>query len=136
MQPCLFCCIIWSAARNIHRICSLKYFHKEEKSESDGLTALFYHIIWPHVSSPPEFIESNEEHLSNHPEALRRLLSLTSIKVSNGAKIRNRYNQVPHLTQDTKTSLPKTMIGCGMLVELHLTMTYPLQAICLREMPK
>ena len=26
---------------------------------------------------------------------------LKSIKVSNGAKIRNRYNQVPHLTQDT-----------------------------------
>ena len=24
------------------------------------------------------------------------------IKVSKGAKIRNRYNQVPHLTQDTK----------------------------------
>ena len=24
-----------------------------------------------------------------------------SVKVSNGAKIRNRYNQVPHLTQDT-----------------------------------
>ena len=23
-------------------------------------------------------------------------------KVSKGAKIRNRYNQVPHLTQDTK----------------------------------
>ena len=27
--------------------------------------------------------------------------SLRSLKVSNGAKIRNRYNQVPHLTQDT-----------------------------------
>ena len=26
---------------------------------------------------------------------------LLDIKVSNGAKIRNRYNQVPHLTQDT-----------------------------------
>ena len=25
-----------------------------------------------------------------------------SDKVSKGAKIRNRYNQVPHLTQDTK----------------------------------
>ena len=25
----------------------------------------------------------------------------TVLKVSNGAKIRNRYNQVPHLTQDT-----------------------------------
>ena len=24
-----------------------------------------------------------------------------TLKVSNGAKIRNRYNQVPHLTQDT-----------------------------------
>ena len=27
------------------------------------------------------------------------------LKVSNGAKIRNRYNQVPHLTQDTKVFL-------------------------------
>ena len=27
------------------------------------------------------------------------------IKVSKGAKIRNRYNQVPHLTEDTKTAL-------------------------------
>ena len=26
---------------------------------------------------------------------------VTQIKVSKGAKIRNRYNQVPHLTQDT-----------------------------------
>ena len=26
---------------------------------------------------------------------------ISLIKVSNGAKIRNRYNQVPHLTQDT-----------------------------------
>ena len=25
----------------------------------------------------------------------------TFVKVSKGAKIRNRYNQVPHLTQDT-----------------------------------
>ena len=29
------------------------------------------------------------------------LPSKVKIKVSNGAKIRNRYNQVPHLTQDT-----------------------------------
>ena len=34
---------------------------------------------------------------------LRRLYDLTKsvTKVSKGAKIRNRYNQVPHLTQDT-----------------------------------
>ena len=29
------------------------------------------------------------------------LLEIDFLKVSNGAKIRNRYNQVPHLTQDT-----------------------------------
>ena len=45
---------------------------------------------------------------------LRRLLSLTSIK----------------------TSLPKTKTGCGKLVELYLTMTSPVQVICLWEMPK
>ena len=31
----------------------------------------------------------------------RHNVSRKSIKVSKGAKIRNRYNQVPHLTQDT-----------------------------------
>ena len=30
-----------------------------------------------------------------------RFTTLSLIKVSKGAKIRNRYNQVPHLTQDT-----------------------------------
>ena len=29
------------------------------------------------------------------------------LKVSNGAKIRNRYNQVPHLTQDTKSHIQR-----------------------------
>ena len=29
------------------------------------------------------------------------LITLQILKVSKGAKIRNRYNQVPHLTQDT-----------------------------------
>ena len=28
-------------------------------------------------------------------------LLFSAIEVSKGAKIRNRYNQVPHLTQDT-----------------------------------
>ena len=31
----------------------------------------------------------------------RKSFCITIIKVSKGAKIRNRYNQVPHLTQDT-----------------------------------
>ena len=31
-------------------------------------------------------------------------------KVSNGAKIRNRYNQVPHLTQDTNWKVTKSKL--------------------------
>ena len=34
-------------------------------------------------------------------ERLNSYLSQKKQKVSKGAKIRNRYNQVPHLTQDT-----------------------------------
>ena len=32
---------------------------------------------------------------------IKNFLIHESVKVSKGAKIRNRYNQVPHLTQDT-----------------------------------
>ena len=31
-------------------------------------------------------------------------------KVSNGAKIRNRYNQVPHLTQDTNGKVTNSQL--------------------------
>ena len=34
-------------------------------------------------------------------KAMSLSLVVSYIKVSKGAKIRNRYNQVPHLTQDT-----------------------------------
>ena len=32
------------------------------------------------------------------------------MKVSKGAKIRNRYNQVPHLTQDTKGKVTNSQL--------------------------
>ena len=32
------------------------------------------------------------------------------MKVSKGAKIRNRYNQVPHLTQDTNGKVTKSQL--------------------------
>ena len=32
------------------------------------------------------------------------------LKVSKGAKIRNRYNQVPHLTQDTNGKLTNSQL--------------------------
>ena len=38
--------------------------------------------------------------LSDH-DIIDIIEGVVDIKVSKGAKIRNRYNQVPHLTQDT-----------------------------------
>ena len=35
------------------------------------------------------------------------------IKVSKGAKIRNRYNQVPHLTQDTNGKVTNSQIDAN-----------------------
>ena len=35
-------------------------------------------------------------------------LRMVDVKVSKGAKIRNRYNQVPHLTQDTNGKVTNT----------------------------
>ena len=36
-----------------------------------------------------------------YPESVKSLITFVILKVSKGAKIRNRHNQVPHLTQDT-----------------------------------
>ena len=42
-------------------------------------------------------------------EGLKRW-SLKLIKVSKGAKIKNRYNQVPHLTQDTNEKVTNSQL--------------------------
>ena len=39
--------------------------------------------------------------LKRHIEITVRITLVSQPKASKGAKIRNRYNQVPHLTQDT-----------------------------------
>ena len=48
------------------------------------------------------------------PANTQTLLEHTYYKVSKGTKIRNRYNQVPHLTQDTNTlkTRPDAMYFC------------------------
>ena len=42
---------------------------------------------------------------------LDTLMNNLQIKVSKGAKIRNRYNQVPHLTQDTNWKVANSQLG-------------------------
>ena len=51
--------------------------------------------------------------LGNLPYISCRLLTVFKIsffKVSKGAKIRNRYNQVPHLTQDTNGKVTNSQV--------------------------
>ena len=53
------------------------------------------------------------KHINLLSKARSKTCIITDIKVSKGAKIRNRYNQVPHLTQDnngkvTNSQLDKT----------------------------
>ena len=52
----------------------LNIFTKKKKSSKVMASQLFYRIIWPHVSSPSELIASNEEHLSNYPEASKKFV--------------------------------------------------------------
>ena len=41
---------------------------------------------------------------------LIKMIKIVYIKVSKGAKIRNRYNQVPHLTQDTNGKVTNSQL--------------------------
>ena len=41
---------------------------------------------------------------------MSRLINIC-VKVSKGAKIRNRYNQVPHLTQDTRGKVTNSQLN-------------------------
>ena len=47
---------------------------------------------------------------ANHNFISSVLSSTYPFKVSKGAKIRNRYNQVPHLTQDTKGKVTNSQL--------------------------
>ena len=42
--------------------------------------------------------------------SLSEIIELTLLKVSKGAKTRNRYNQVPHLTQDTNWKMTNSQL--------------------------
>ena len=67
--------------------------------------AIFFMKCHNYQAQRVELIRLISQHTSI---ALQTLLFGTDslpIKVSKGAKIRNRYNQVPHLTQDINTTI-------------------------------
>ena len=45
-----------------------------------------------------------------HTSSSKSNIHITLIKVSKGAKIRNRYNKVPHLTQDTNGKVTNSQL--------------------------
>ena len=49
-------------------------------------------------------------HLDNDPYLYTFVRYQPSMKVSKGAKIRNRYNQIPHLTQDTNGKVTNSQL--------------------------
>ena len=55
----------------------------------------------------PTELSGHTNELSVH---IKNTTSASSDKVSKGAKIRNRYNQVPHLTQDTKGKVTNSQL--------------------------
>ena len=55
-----------------------------------------------HVKSICQVGTKKSEHARSSAKA--------GVKVSNGAKIRNRYNQVPHLTQDTNGKVTNSQL--------------------------
>ena len=53
------------------------------------------------------FTLTNERLMSDMVELIFLAVLKLLVTVSMGAKIRNRYNQVPHLTQDTNGKVAK-----------------------------
>ena len=61
-------------------------------------------VSWKPINPYPRWLKNFSG--SNN----RQNMANTPIKVSKGAKIRNRYNQVPHLTQDTNGKVTNSQL--------------------------
>ena len=67
---------------------------------------------WPYIEYSPKY-ETAKKNSLEFGNTIRNILDMlvsVSIKVSKGAKIRNRYNQVPHLTQDINGKVIKNTV--------------------------
>ena len=77
-----------------------------------GLMDTFFLSYWHRsdLSITPDTIpriKTKHYHYKNKESVIFSVQCIIA-KVSNGAKIRNRYNQVPHLTQDTNGKVTKS----------------------------
>ena len=64
---------------------------------------------------------SNENITERERERERKKVGFKVIKVSKGAKIGNRYNQVPHLTQDTNGKVTNSQLDTKTVFMPNLT---------------
>ena len=68
----------------------------------------FYCIIWPHVGSPSELIASNEEHLSNYPEASKKFV------------VFDKYQDISAKDHDRMRQASGVVLDYGLSIASHL----------------
>ena len=78
----------------------LSHLSSDKKLELKQLI-LEYEHLFPDIPSKTDKIYHDVELIDGSKPVKQHPYRMNPVKVSNGAKIRNRYNQVPHLTQDT-----------------------------------
>ena len=59
------------------------------------------------IKKRKKVVRKNIQHNNGY---MHQFIQLLNCKVSKGAKIRNRYNQVPHLTQDTNGTVTNSQL--------------------------
>ena len=72
--------------------------------------------IWDHCIAFVKLFNSFVFHFRLEDKTMVLIAHCLSLKVSNGAKIRNRYNQVPHLTQDTNGKVTNLCLNLHNLI--------------------
>ena len=68
----------------------------------------FYCIIWPHVGCPSELIASNEEHLSNNPEASKKFV------------VFDKYQDISAKDHDRMRQASGAVLDYGLSIASHL----------------
>ena len=88
-------------------------FTKKKNNPKAMTSQLFYRIIWPHVGSPSELITSNEEHLSNYPEASKKIVAFY------------KYHSISTKDQDRMQQASGAVLDDDLYIASHLPKEMP-----------
>ena len=83
-------------------------FTKKQKNPKVMASQPFHRIIWPHVSSSSELIASNYEHLSNYPEASKKIVAF------------NKYQDISTKDHDRMRQASGAVLDYDLSIASHL----------------